>query len=45
LTGGEHPDPCGQLRWHVHHGLAVGDQALRDVPTDAVAAFYRPNPL
>jgi hypothetical protein len=41
LTGVEHPRPGGQLRGHVHHDLAVGDQALSDVLTDAVAAFDR----
>ena len=45
LAGGEHPRPGGQLRRHVHHGLAVGDQALSDVPADAVAALHRPDPL
>jgi hypothetical protein len=45
LTGGEHSRPGGQLRWHVDHGFAVGDQALGDVPADAVAALDRPDPL
>jgi hypothetical protein len=45
LAGGEHPDLGGQLRWHVHHGFTVGDQSLRGVPADAVAAFHRPYPL
>jgi hypothetical protein len=31
------PGPRRQLRRHVHHRLAVGDQALREVPTDAMA--------
>jgi hypothetical protein len=35
----------GQLRGHVHDGLAVADQALRDVPADAVAALDRPSAL
>ena len=43
LTGGEHAGPGGQLRGHVHHGFAVGDQALRDVPADTVAALDRPH--
>ena len=30
---------------HVQHGLAVGDQALGDVPADAVAALHRPDPV
>ena len=45
LAGGEHPHPRGQLRRHVHHGLAVGDQPLGDVPADAVAALDRPDPV
>ena len=45
LAGGEHPRPGRQLRRHVHHGLAVGDQALSDVPADAVAALDRPQPV
>jgi hypothetical protein len=28
VAAGVHPDPCRQLRGHVHHRLAVGDQVL-----------------
>src|ERR1022692_4739313 len=42
LAGGEHPGPGRQLRRHIHDRLAVGDQALRDVPADPVAALHRP---
>jgi hypothetical protein len=45
LTGGEHPRPSGQFRRHVQDGLAVGGQALGDVPADAVAALDRPDPV
>ena len=41
LPGGEHPGPGRQLRWHIHHGLAVSDQPLRDMPPDALAANVR----
>jgi hypothetical protein len=45
LTGGEHPSPGGQFRRRVQDGLAVGEQPLRDMPADAVAALDRPVPL
>ena len=45
LAGVEHPHPRRQLRRHVEHGLAVGDQALGDVPADAGAALHRPDPV
>jgi hypothetical protein len=45
LAGGEHPHPGRQFRWHVEHRFAVGDQPLRDVPADAVAALDCPDPL
>jgi hypothetical protein len=41
VTGGEHPDPCGELRRHIDDGLAVVDQPVRDVLADAVAALDR----
>src|SRR5262249_11174788 len=34
-----------QLRWHIHHGLAVGDQPLRDMPPYTLAALDCPDPL
>jgi len=45
LPGGEHPHPRRQLRWHVHHLLAVGQQSRGDVPSDAAAALNGPDPL
>src|SRR5450432_396323 len=45
LTGGEHPDPRRQLRWHIHHQLTISEKPVRDVLTDPVAAFDRPRPL
>ena len=45
LGGVEQPGSRGHFRRHVEHGLAVGDQALGDVPADAVAALDRPDPL
>ncbi len=45
LTGGEHPRPRGQLGRHIDDGLAVGDQALREVTTHALTPFDRPTPL
>jgi hypothetical protein len=39
------PGPGRQLRRHVHDGFAVGDQALRDVSADAVAALDRPQAI
>jgi hypothetical protein len=43
LAGGEDPGPGGQFRGYVQDGLAVGDQALGDVPADAGAAFDGPD--
>lgn len=45
LPGGEHPRPRGQLRRHIHHNLAVGNQPLGQVLTDPVAALHRPHPI
>ena len=45
LTGGEHPDPGGQLRWHIDHQLTIGEQPLGDVFPDPVAALDRPRPI
>jgi hypothetical protein len=45
LAGGEHPRPGGQLRRHIHHDLAIGDQSLREVLTDPIAALHRPYPI
>nr|WP_204296755.1 hypothetical protein [Actinoplanes capillaceus] len=45
LAGGEHPGAGGQFRRDVKDGLAVGDQALGDVPADTVAARDRPDPV
>ena len=42
LASGEHPGPGGQLRGHIGHRLAVGDQALREVAADPIAALHRP---
>ena len=42
LAGGEDAGPGGQLRWHIDDRFAIGDQALRDVAADAVAALHRP---
>ena len=44
LPGVEHPHPRGQLRRHVQHRLAVGEQPLRERPADAVSALDRPHP-
>jgi hypothetical protein len=41
----EHPDPGGQLGWHVQDLLAVTDQPLRQCPPDAVGAIHRPTPV
>jgi hypothetical protein len=41
-AGGEDPGPCGQHRRDVEHSLADSDQALGDVPADAVAAVDDP---
>jgi hypothetical protein len=45
VAGGEHPHLRGQLGGHVKDGLAVVDQAVRQVPADAVAALDRPDPV
>jgi hypothetical protein len=45
LPGSEDPHPCRQLCWDVDHGLAFGDEALRDVATYAFAALDRPDPV
>ena len=45
LPGREHPRPSRQLGRHVHDVLAVGEEPVRDVPTDALAALDRPHPL
>src|ERR1044072_4214439 len=45
LAGGEHPCPRRHFRGHIDYGLAVGDQALGDVSSDAVAALPRPQPV
>jgi len=45
VSGGEHPHLRGQLRRHAGDGLAVMDQAVRQVPADAVAALHRPDPV
>ena len=42
LPGGEDPYPRRQLRRHVHHGLALGDEALRDMAADPLTALDRP---
>jgi hypothetical protein len=35
----------GQLRGHAEDGLTIGEQALGDVPADAVAALDCPHPV
>jgi hypothetical protein len=45
VAGGGHPHLRGQLRRHTGHDLAVMDQAVRQVPADAVAALHRPDPV
>jgi hypothetical protein len=45
VAGGEHPHPRRQLRRHIHHGLPVVHQPVRDVPADPVAALHRPHPI
>ena len=45
LPGGEHADPSRQLRRHVHHLLALGQQPGRDVTSDASAPLDCPVPL
>jgi hypothetical protein len=45
VTGGEHPHLRRQLRRHAGDHLAVMDQAVRQVPADAVAALHRPDPV
>jgi hypothetical protein len=41
----EHPDPGGQLGWHVQDVLAVADQPLGQGPADTVGALHRPPPV
>jgi hypothetical protein len=43
LAGGEDPGPGGQFRGHIDDRFTIGDQALRDVAADAVAALHRPD--
>ena len=43
LASGEQAGPGGQLRWHTGDRLAVGDQALREVAADPIAALHRPD--
>jgi hypothetical protein len=45
LPGGEHPRPGRELRGHVDDLFAVGEQALGDVPADALATLDRPHPV
>jgi hypothetical protein len=45
VAGVEDAHPSGQLGWHVHHGLAIGDQPLGHVSADAVAPLHRPPAL
>jgi hypothetical protein len=45
VASGEHPHLRGQLRRHAGHGLAVMNQAVRQMPADAVAALHRPDPV
>lgn len=45
VAGGEHPHLSGQLRRHVHHGLAVVHQSVCDVLANPVAALDRPDPI
>ena len=41
----DHPCPRRQLRRHVDHRFAVGDEPLRQMPADAVAALDRPDAI
>ena len=45
LAGGEDPHPRRQLRGHVDHRLALGEEPLCDMPTDALTALDRPDPV
>jgi hypothetical protein len=45
LTSREHPGPSRQLRWDVDDLLAGGDEPVRDVPPDPIAALHGPGPL
>ena len=45
VAGVELACPRGQLRRHVHDGLTIGQQPLRQRPAGAVAALHRPHPL
>ena len=45
VAGVEQPGPGRQLRRHVDHVLAVGQQPLRQRPAGAVAALHRPHPV
>ena len=42
VSGGQQPDPGGELGRHVHHGDAVFGQASRQRGTQATGAFDRP---
>jgi hypothetical protein len=42
VAGVEDPDPGSQLGRHVDHGLALGQQPLRQWPADPVGALDRP---
>jgi hypothetical protein len=41
----EDPGPSRELRRHVEHSLAVGNQALRELHPDAAGALHRPGPF
>jgi hypothetical protein len=45
VASGGHPHLRGQLRRHAGDDLDVMDQAVRQVPADAVAALHRPDPV
>ena len=45
LTSREHSRPCRELRRHVDHVLALGQEPYCDVPADPVAPLDRPDPL
>ena len=45
LTGGEHPHPGRQLRWHIHHLLTSRQQPLGHMPPDPFTALDRPHPV
>ena len=44
LPGGEDPHPRRQLGGHIDHRLALGDELLGDMTSDAFTALDRPNP-